>query len=138
MDPEEAPDTNGRPVPGTCYAGLALALIPARTTNAPMRMRIVVGGETPARGAPAGEQGLELFRLHALLTMMHERVPGATSVVQMLDDGPGADARIELTRGPCEARHDRNGAPANGACRNGSVGAPLACPSGVQTAEGQR
>jgi hypothetical protein len=138
MDPEEPPEEAGRPAPGACFAGLALALTPVGVDRPAVRLRIVSGSVGPARGSAAGLQGLDLFGLQALLEAVQGRGPTTATAVQLLDDLPGVGSRIEVTRHAAAARRGRHPKPAPAIGGNGSAAAPLSLPVGVRTAEGPR
>jgi hypothetical protein len=118
LDPEQPPDQAGKPAEGTQCVGLALALMPIRTSGSRIRLRVVCG--TPVREpliasevleAPPGS-GFDLPRLEALLRLLHGEPGGDTRVVQLLDPGsrielsqtapPLPALRIPLSAVPCE------------------------------------
>jgi hypothetical protein len=100
QDPEGTPDEAGRLAPGTCFAALALALVPPQPAWPGIRLRLTHGeAETLSNGRrrPAGDAAdFDLFRLHHLLS--HVSGPHPTPVAQPLDAVPGYVSRVELTR----------------------------------------
>jgi hypothetical protein len=98
LDPEQPPDTAGRPAPGTQCVGLALALTPISTHRPRLRLSVVCGSPDPQvlprRETPAaGGLGFDLPRLEALLTLLHSQRGGESTIVQLLEPG----SRIELS-----------------------------------------
>ncbi len=138
MHPEEPPDENGRTVPGTHYAGLALALLPAEPGAGRLRLCIASGEEPSQRAMPAGAGGLDLFRLQTLLSLVQEKRSPST-LVQMLDDAPGVGSRMELIRGTVATqRHGRIRERVSGLNGHGLATAPLTCDAAAPPAEGHR
>jgi hypothetical protein len=134
MDPEEPPDEAGRPAPGTCFAGLAVALTPVGPGRGCTRLRVVSGVAGPPRGEPAGRAGFDLFRLHALLHSLEQARPAPTTLVQMLEDEPGVGSRLELSRGAGGAVNGR----ATALWPPRAAGVSPACGAGLPTAEAPR
>jgi hypothetical protein len=106
IDPEQAPDTMGRPAPGTSCAALVLALVPPRPGWSGIRLRVISGAGPAACGeAPCsagGSTGIDLFRLTEMLALLDRPCPGATTLIHLLDEAQGPGTRIELSRGPAE------------------------------------
>jgi hypothetical protein len=123
VDPEQAPDAMGRPVPGTSCAALALALVspatpqPGRLHHNPgrtgIRLRVVSGAEPmPCGGASCtagGRAGIDLFRLIEMLALLDGPGSAPATLVHLLDEAQGPGIRLELSRVQAEPKDRETG-----------------------------
>jgi hypothetical protein len=102
QDPEGPPDEAGRHAPGTCFAALALALVPAQPGWPGIRLRLTHGeAEVLSNGRRRNVSeaaDFDLFHLHHLLSLVARPHPAPVAVTQPLDAVPGYVSRLELSR----------------------------------------